>query len=71
MSIQKISIPLRAFFLTSSLVSWVGLWLTGFSTVHWLLYIAPTAFLVAGVSGICPGMMISTKLFGKAESDHA
>jgi len=71
MSIQKISIPLRAFFLTSSLVSWVGLWLTGFSTAHWLLYIAPTAFLVAGISGICPGMIISTKLFGEAEAQNS
>lgn len=67
MSLQKIGAPLRAFFLTSSAISWIGLWLTGFSTAHWLLYIAPTAFLIAGITGICPGMMISTKLFGKTE----
>lgn len=67
----KISKPLRVFFLTSSAVSWIGLWLTGFSIAHWLLYIAPIAFLIAGITGFCPGMAISTKLFGKAGTDQA
>lgn len=67
MIIQKIGAPLRVFFLVSSTVSWIGLWLTGFNNAHWLLYIAPTAFLIAGITGICPGMMLSNKFFGRTE----
>ncbi len=64
---NRIGNPLRAFFLTSALVSWIGLWLTGFNIAHWLLYIAPIAFLIAGATGYCPGMTITTRLFGKTE----
>ncbi|NOX28255.1 MAG: hypothetical protein GXP21_08765 [Gammaproteobacteria bacterium] len=68
MTLQKIGAPLRAFFIVSSTVSWIGLWLTGFNIAHWFLYIAPTAFLIAGITGICPGMMLSNKLFEKKET---
>lgn len=38
---------------------WLGLWLTGFNIVHWLLYL-PAAFMTfAGITGICPGLIIN------------
>jgi len=40
----------------------LGIWLTGYNQVHWLLYIPPAALLFAGVTGICPGYMIFRKL---------
>jgi hypothetical protein len=40
----------------------VGIWLTGFSTVHWLLYLPPAALLFAGITGICPGYLLFRKL---------
>ena len=33
----------------------LGIWLTGYNQVHWLLYIPPAALLFAGVTGICLG----------------
>ena len=55
----KVSKSLRFFFLVVSSVLLTGIWLTGFSQVHWLLYI-PTGFMLfAAVSGLCPGMLIS------------
>jgi len=40
----------------------LGIWLTGFNVVHWLLYV-PVVFLAfAGITGICPGYIIFTKL---------
>lgn len=45
-----------------------GIWLTGFNTVHWLLYIPPAALLFAGITGICPGYMLFKKLGFKGQS---
>ena len=43
----------------------VGIWLTGFQTVHWFLYLVPAFFLIAAAVGICPGLLFAQKLVGK------
>ena len=53
----------RFFFLVSGAVLWLGIALTGFRTVHWLLYLPAGFFLFAAVTGICPSLVISRKLF--------
>jgi hypothetical protein len=40
----------------------LGIWLTGFSVVHWVLYIPVAALVFAGITGICPGYLIFQKL---------
>jgi len=53
---------LRVLFLFMSAMILLGIWLTGFNVVHWLLYV-PVVFLAfAGITGICPGYIIFTKL---------
>lgn len=49
-------------FLTVATLVLVGIWLTGFSKVHWFLYVPPAAMLFAGLTGICPGLMLWRKL---------
>jgi ABC-type polysaccharide/polyol phosphate export permease len=45
---------------------WVGIWLSGYNTVHWILYL-PAAFLTfAAATGICPGLHILGKILGKS-----
>lgn len=61
----KISRAMRFFFLVAGSLLWVGIWLTGFTTVHWLLYIPAVFFLFAAATGICPGMIVSNLLFAK------
>jgi ABC-type polysaccharide/polyol phosphate export permease len=61
----QISPAMRFFFLVAGSLLWVGIWLTGFATVHWLLYIPAVFFLFAAATGICPGMIFSNLLFGK------
>jgi hypothetical protein len=62
---------MRFFFLFTGSVIWLGIWLTGFGTVHWLLYVPAVFFTFAVVTGICPGMIISNMLFGgKAEEQN-
>lgn len=66
MQLQNATTPMRLLFLTIAVVIWLGIWLSGYNTVHWLLYL-PAAFLTfAAVSGICPGLHILGRLFGKS-----
>lgn len=67
MSKYKISNAMRFFFVVASSIIWLGIWLTGFSTAHWLLYIPAISFVFAATTGICPGMIISNMLFGKKD----
>lgn len=39
---------MRIIFLTSGSVIWLGIWLTGFNNIHWVLYL-PAAFFYFAV----------------------
>jgi hypothetical protein len=65
MSTYTVSKAMRFFFLVTSIVLWTGIWLTGFATVHWLVYLPAVFMGFAAISGICPGVIISNKLFGE------
>ena len=66
MNIHRIgSNALRLIFFITGLVIWLGIWLTGFNNAHWLLYL-PAIFLpFAGITGICPGLIVNRKLLGE------
>lgn len=55
----RISPAMRFFFLFAGSVLWLGIWLTGFAKVHWLLYVPPSFFYFAAITGICPGLILS------------
>lgn len=65
MSTYTVGKAMRFFFLVTSIVLWTGIWLTGFATVHWLVYLPAVFMVFAAISGICPGVIISNKLFGE------
>ena len=66
-----LSPAMRFFFLVASTMVWTGIFLTGVGIVHWFLYIPAVMFLFAAVTGICPGMIVSNRLFGtKEDRDH-
>ncbi len=53
---------MRMTLLTIAAMILLGIWLTGFDRAHWLLYL-PAGFLAfAGLTGICPGVIIWSKL---------
>jgi hypothetical protein len=62
-----LSNAMRFFFLVASGILWTGIFLTGVHLVHWVLFIPALFFLFAGVTGICPGIIVSKKLFGKKD----
>jgi hypothetical protein len=60
---NNISAAMRFFFLVVGSVVLLGIWLTGFNTAHWLLYVPVVFFYFAAVTGICPGLTFSGMLF--------
>jgi len=52
----------RMVFMTAGLVISTGIFLSGYTTVHWLLYIPAVGMLFSGVTGVCPGIVIFKKL---------
>jgi len=65
---DKMDPAMKAFFLFVGLFMWVGIWLTGFAVVHWLLYLPATFFLISAVTGICPGMIFFQEIFRDKDS---
>ncbi len=53
---------IRMLFLMIAGLILLGIWLTGFNVVHWVLYIPVAALVFAAVTGICPGYLIFKKL---------
>lgn len=52
----------RMLFLTVAIILLVGIWLTGFNNVHWLLYVPVALLTFAAITGICPGLIFWRKL---------
>ncbi len=52
----------RMLFLMVSITIFIGIWLSGYSTVHWFSYVPGAALLFAGITGICPGLTLLKKM---------
>jgi hypothetical protein len=53
---------LRMQFLFMAAIIFVGILLTGFQRAHWFLYLPVVMLLFAGISGVCPGLLLWKKL---------
>lgn len=58
---------MRMLFFTMAALIMLGIWLTGFSVVHWVLYLPVAALVFAGITGICPGYMLFRKIGFKGQ----
>lgn len=59
---------MRMTLLSISAIMMLGIWLTGFDKVHWVLYLPPAFLTFAGITGICPGLIFWTKVGLKNEA---
>ncbi|RRA98772.1 hypothetical protein [Larkinella rosea] len=55
---------MRAWFALVSAIIWIGIYLTGFSTVHWFAYVPAISFLFSALTGLCLPLSAVLKLFG-------
>lgn len=60
---MKSSTQMRAWFAFFGAIIWLGIILTGFSDVHWALYIPAAGMSFAAITGICPSQIGVNKLF--------
>lgn len=61
----RASKAMRFFFISAAVLILIGIWLSGFDKVHWFIYAVPGFFLFAAAVGICPGLIMAQKIFGK------
>lgn len=61
------SSALRTTFMFVGVVIWLGIWLTGFSVVHWMLFVPAIFLTFAGITGVCPGLIINRLIFEKTK----
>ncbi|WP_353573393.1 hypothetical protein [Candidatus Albibeggiatoa sp. nov. BB20] len=52
----------RMLFLTVATLLGAGIWLTGWEQAHWLLYVLNVMLVFAGITGVCPGLILYKKL---------
>jgi len=62
--IMRTSKSMRVWFACVGIILWAGIYLTGFSTVNWLLYVPATGFIFSAITGICPSLIAVSKMFG-------
>jgi hypothetical protein len=65
---QRASSEMKVWFALFGIIIWLGIYLTGFSNVHWLLYIPAVLIIFAAVTGICPSQLLVFKLFASKKS---
>jgi hypothetical protein len=61
---MKTSKSTRLWFAFMGIVLFIGIYLSGFSNVHWLLYLPTAGFIFAAITGICPSQLAIFKIFG-------
>jgi len=60
---DKMGSAMKAFFLFMGAILWLGIWLTGFNVVNWVLYLPAIFFIFSAVTGICPGLIFFKSIF--------
>ncbi len=54
---------MRTYFAFMGTVLWAGIFLSGFSNVHWLIYLPAGVSVLAAVTGYCPSQIAIFKLY--------
>ncbi|MCG8426252.1 MAG: hypothetical protein MI754_02710, partial [Chromatiales bacterium] len=44
----------RMMLMVTAKLVFIGIWLSGWSDVHWFLYVTPVLFTLFSVTGVCP-----------------
>ncbi len=66
---MRASKSMRVWFALVGTILWIGIYLTGFSKVSWVLYLPAAGFVFAAVTGICLSLAVISKMFGFAPGE--
>jgi len=61
---MKVLKSMRLWFAFVAVLLWIGIYLSGFSNVHWLLYLPAAGFVFAAVTGLCLSLTAISKMSG-------
>ena len=61
----KASKSMRVWFAFMGSLLWIGIYITGFSIVNWLIYVPAAGFAFAAITGICPSQIGIFKMVDK------
>lgn len=67
---MKTHVAMRIWYAFFGLVIWLGIFLTGFSKVHWLMYIPGAGLIFAAITGFCPSQFAIFRLLG-SKPEHS
>ena len=62
MNLSNTSAVQRLTFFNTSVLAFIGIYLTGYNQVHWFIYVVPVVYLFSAATGFCPGLAISKLL---------
>jgi len=60
---MKASKSMRIWYAFVGIILWAGIYLSGFSNVHWLLYVPAIGFVFAAIIGLCLSLTAISKMF--------
>jgi hypothetical protein len=66
--LPKLNCVMRSSLTFATVFIWLGIWLTGFELVHWLLYLLALVVTFAAVSGLCVGGIFFGRVCKKTAS---
>jgi hypothetical protein len=66
---QRASSEMRVWFALFGTIIWLGIYLTGFSNVHWLLYVPAAGLTFAAITGICPSQLLVFSFFRSKKTE--
>lgn len=59
MNLSNTSSVQRLTFFNTSMLAFIGIYLSGYDQVHWFIYVVPVVYLFSAITGFCPGIAIS------------
>ena len=71
MNLSHISRVRRLTFFNTSLLGFIGIYLSGYDQVHGFMYVVPVLYLFSAATGLCPAMAISRLLLREKLSGPA
>ena len=61
---MKASKSMRIWYAFVGTILWAGIYLSGFSNVHWLLYVPAIGFIFGAITGLCLSLTVISKMVG-------
>jgi len=62
---MRASKSMRVWFAFVGMILWMGIYLAGFSTASWVLYVPAAGLILGAVTGLCPSLTVISKIFVK------